>query len=107
MLKCVFNANSFFQRASASLSSAMPENMRMGTLHQEMVRRMMNTSELLDAAVRVGVVDNYGQKLINSGYGIDQVRRVIVGGLTGYEKRVKLSKDCSSSKWRPHHEGAA
>ena len=52
------------------------------------------------------MVDDYGQKLVNSGYGIDQVRRVIVGGLTGYERRVESSKNKTSNKWRPLHEGA-
>ena len=48
--------------------SAMPENGRMDTLNQELVRRMMNTSEDLDMEERVVVVDNYCQKLADSGY---------------------------------------
>ena len=44
--------HSFFEKSMASnmviqKASAMPENMRMSTLNQEMTRRMMNTSELL------------------------------------------------------------
>ena len=31
---------------------------------------------------------------------------MIVGGLTGYERRLKLSLDKNNSKWRPLHEGA-
>ena len=85
----------------------MPENMRMSTLNQEMVRRMMNTSELLDIKVRVGVVDEYCQKLCNSGYGKEQTIRVVTGGLTCYEKRVAISKDKESLKYRPLHESAA
>ena len=57
----------------------MPENMRMSTLNQEMTRRMMNTSEMVPMEQRVTVVDDYGQKLTDSGYGIDQIRRVIRG----------------------------
>ena len=39
--------------------SAMPENMRVATLSQEVIRRMMNTSEQLDISDRNKVVDNY------------------------------------------------
>ena len=38
-------------------SSSMSENMLVSSLNQEMTRRMMNTSELLDIDLRVGVVD--------------------------------------------------
>ena len=102
---------SFFEKPMSSnqviqRKSAMPENMRMSTLNQEMVRRMMNTSELLDIKVRVGVVDDYCQKLCNSGYSKEQTLRVVTGGLTCYEKRVDISKDKDSLKYRPLHESA-
>ena len=84
----------------------MPENMLVSSLNQEMTRRMMNTSELLDIDRRVRVVNDYAQKLINSGFGIDQSRKIIVGGLVSYERRVKLSKDEKLPGWRPLHEGA-
>jgi hypothetical protein len=41
---------------------------------------------------RRAVVDKYGQKLINSGYGLEQTRRILVGGLKGYEKKLWTSK---------------
>ena len=40
----------------------------MATLNQELVRRMLNTSEDLDMEERVVLVDNYCQKLADSGY---------------------------------------
>jgi hypothetical protein len=61
----------------------MPENMRMSTLNQEMVRRMMNTNELLDNMARVLVVDEFCQKLCNSGYAREQMFKVVTGGLVG------------------------
>jgi hypothetical protein len=51
--------------------SAMPENMKMSTLNQELVRRMMNMSELVPMSLRLNIVDKYGQKLTDSGYGLD------------------------------------
>ena len=38
--------------------SAMPENMKIATLNQEVIRRMVNTSEDLDDSIRLEVVSN-------------------------------------------------
>ena len=46
--------------------SAMPENTKIASLTQDLVRRMKNTSELVDKVERNKVVDNYAQKLANS-----------------------------------------
>ena len=73
--------------------NAMPENLKVASLNQEMIQRMMNTSEDLDDSVRAEVVDDYAQKLINSGFKLDQTRNILVGGLTGYERKLSLSKD--------------
>ena len=74
----------FFEKIMASTQtiqrrSAMPENGRMATLNQELVRRMLNTSKDLGMDERVIVVNKYCQKLIDSGYLRDQVKRVVVG----------------------------
>ena len=71
--------------------SAMPKNGRMATLNQELVRRMLNTSKDLDMEERMMVVDKYCQKLADSGYLGDQMKRVVKGGLKGYERRRNLS----------------
>ena len=85
--------------------SAMPENGKMATLNQELVRRMMNTSEDLELEERILVVDNYCQKLANSGYRKPQITKVVVGGLTGYERRRELSLlDKKDHRHRPLHE---
>ena len=64
----------------------------MSTLNQEMYRRMTNTSELVTMSKRVEIVDLYGQKLTNSGYRLDQLRRAMVGGLVRYERRLLHSR---------------
>ena len=100
----------FFEKSMASTQtiqrrSAMPENGRMATLNQELVRRMLNTSEDLGMEERVIVVDKYCQKLTDSGYLREQVKRVVVGGLTGYERRRGLSLlHPAHKKYRPLHE---
>ena len=83
--------------------SAMPEGVRRATLNQELVRRMCNTSELVDIKERVKVVDKYAQKLINSEYDLEEARSIIIGGLKGYERLLSLSKDTTNPKWRPLH----
>ena len=66
---------------------------------------MLNTSEDLDMKERVVVVDEYCQKLSDSGYQVDQVKKVVTGGLTGYERRRNLSMlDISDRKYLPLHE---
>ena len=56
--------------------------------------------ENLGMEERVIVVDKYYQKLTDSGYLKEQARKVIVGGLTGYESFL----DPSNRKYRPLHE---
>ena len=37
-------------------------------------------------------MDDFSQKLFNSGYGLIQVRRIVIAGIKGYEKLLKNSK---------------
>ena len=72
--------------------SAMEENSKMKTLSNDLIRRLLNTSERLGLEKRIKVVDNYSQKLLNSGFKLEQVRTIIVNGVSGYERKVKESK---------------
>ena len=83
--------------------SAMPENTRMATLNQETIRRMINTSELVCMTTRLQVIDNYAQKLINSEYDLAVTRRILVGGLKGYERMLSGSRNKDSPSWKPLH----
>ena len=83
--------------------SAMPEGVRRATLNQELIRRMVNTSELVDMNKRLEIVDKYAQKLIHSEYSMDETIRVVIGGLKGYERLLSLSKDIGNPKWKPLH----
>ena len=86
--------------------SAMPENTRRSTLNQELIRRMINTSELVAMDKRIEIVDKYAQKLINSEYSVDQTRKAVIGGLKGYERLLSLSRDTGNPKWKPLHLAA-
>ena len=87
----------YFEKPMSSNSvlssrTAMSEDSKMRSLSNELIRRMLTTSERVCDATRMEIVDGYAQKLFNSGYKIDQVRRIILAGLKGYEKLLKESK---------------
>ena len=102
----------FFEKPTSSnqmiqQESALPENIKMATLNSEVVRRMQNVSELLPVEERVEVLDNLAQKVTNSAYKLEKVRQILVGGLSGYEKRSRQSKLAEGRGFRPLHESAA
>ena len=80
----------------------MPENTKITTLNQEVIRRMINTSELVGENIRLGIIDDFAQKIVNSGYPVHQTRNILVGDLKGYERKLALSiKDRSNQRWKP------
>ena len=62
----------------------MGENQKVQILTADMMRRLANTADELEDEVYTNIVDKYAQKIINSGYGIGQTRRIIVGGIKGW-----------------------
>ena len=72
--------------------SAMPEGGKIASLSQEVVRRMQNTTEMLDQSERDTVINEYIKKLTFSGYGRKQVKEIIECGLRGYEKKLEKAK---------------
>ena len=102
----------FFEKPTSSnqmlhRNTALSENTKMATLNAEVVRRMLNVSEELPIEERVQVLDRVAQKLTNSGYNKNEIRKGIVGALTGYERRLTASKKSKEEKgYIPLHEGA-
>jgi hypothetical protein len=87
----------FFEKPMASnmviqKESAMCENDKIQCLSNDLVRRMSTTSEQLGPEIRAGVIDQYAQKLTNSGYWLEQTRKIVTNGLKYYERRVLESK---------------
>ena len=78
--------------------SAIPESTRRATLNQELIRRMVNTSEMVEMSKRLEIVDKYARKLINNEYYIEYTRSVIVGGLKGYKRLLSLRRDMKNPK---------
>ena len=67
-----------------SKDSAMEENANMNILHNDLIRRLLNTKRSLGKEYREQVIDRYGQKLLNSGYSRSQVVKILVAGIKGY-----------------------
>ena len=64
------------------------------TLSQEMIRRLLNCSEDLPDEQIQRITDNYAAKLHNSGYNIEQIRKIILSGVKGFgAKKTRCSKD--------------
>ena len=82
----------FYEKSTSSKKtvqrdSAMEENSKIQTVSNNLVRRLCNTGESMGAREQCKVVDDYAQKLGNSGYSLEQVRRIIVNGIKGFEGR--------------------
>ena len=72
--------------------SALPENTKLSSLSQDLIRRMLNTSERLSQQERNIVVENYVKKLTISGYRQDQVQRIVEAGLRGYQAKLETAR---------------
>ena len=89
----------FFEKPTSSnitvqKRTAMGEDAKIQIVSNDLVRRLMNTSEELGKGAKVEVVDDYAQKLTNSGYRGEQLKRIITNGIKGYEnKRRRCLKD--------------
>ena len=70
-------------------STAMAENPKIQCLSNDLVRRLLNTREDLPLHYRANVVNCYGVKLLTSGYGYDQVRKILISGAKGYLAKVR------------------
>ena len=74
-------------RRTVQAKSAMEDNMKYQIISNDLVRRLLNTDEELGAEYRKKVIDQYTEELSNSGYKKEQIRRIIVNGIKGYEGR--------------------
>ena len=74
-------------KRTVQAKTAMEENVKHQIVANDLVRRLLNTSEELGAEYRGAVVDQYAQELSYSGYSMEQIRKVIVNGIKGYEGR--------------------
>ena len=83
--------------------SAMEENAKMKILANDLTRRLLNMSEDLGMDERVKVIDDYSQKIINSGYSRDQTRKIVINGIKAYENKLEL---CRRGERKLHRNAA-
>ena len=77
--------------------SAMGEDTKYQIIFQDLIRRLMNTSESLEPKYKIEVVDEYCDKLVRCGYSKDQVSRILINGITGYWP--DLDQTLSKGSW--------
>ena len=63
--------------ATIRKTTAMSENPKIQCLSNDLIRRLLNTKEELPCEYREEVIANYGRKLLTSGYGRDQVKKIL------------------------------
>ena len=83
-------------------NSELSQKVIIPSLTQNLMRRMLNTSEMANIEERIKVVDQYCNQLLLSGYSIKQITDIVTAGLTGYEK---LLLKCKKEK-KPLHRSA-
>ena len=73
--------------------TAMGENQKLQVLTQEVIRRLGNTYEGLVNEDYTRIIDDFCQKLFNSGYKEDQIRRIIVAGIKGWGGKIRRCEE--------------
>ena len=88
----------FYEKPTASnrclqSDTALNQNCLIRSLVNEVGRRLDSFSETVALSERVAVLDRFGQKLLNSGHSITTVRRILISGITGHQRKVASSED--------------
>ena len=85
---------SFYEKPTGSdkclqSTTALNQNCLMRSMSNEVMRRLSNMSQHVSIKDRVEVLDNFGQKMTNSGHCLDVIRRSLANGLKGHLRKVK------------------
>ena len=81
--------------------SAMPMNNKNASLSQDLIRRMVNTSEMGSQRERNQIVEKYISRLRLSGYNGEQCKNIVESGLKGYQSKLENCKKFKSKLHRP------
>ena len=73
--------------------SALCENSKSQILSNELMRRMSNTDVRQTDKVMGEVIDQFGKKLLTSGYTYKQTRRIVLNGIRGWERKLSRSRE--------------
>ena len=72
--------------------AAIADDTNPAVLSQEVVRRMLNTSEKVSQEVRNKILEEFCNMLERSGYGEEVRHKIITRGLKGYENLRSLDR---------------
>ena len=73
--------------------SALEENSKVQILSNNLIRMYYNTREESSTEVKTRIIDDYARKLFTSGYKLDQIRRIVLGGIRGYEGKLRKARE--------------
>ena len=85
--------------------SALGENVKVSSINQNLIRRMLNTSEEVDMKERIKVIDEFSDQLLASGYSWNQTQNIVKAGLRGYERKLRKCRECNTNLHRSAAEG--
>ena len=99
----------FFEKPTTSKTtvqrrSAMGGQIKSQILSNDLVRRLLNTGEDLPDEERIEVINNYTLKLKRSGHSEEKTREIILGGIRGYERKVRRRKKEGKPLYRTSDE---
>ena len=84
----------FYEKPTTSRVCLQPEtalgkNGLVQSLVEEVKRRMLNTSNDMPMSTWCRILDEFAQKMLNSGHSVEHARRNILSGVKGYESKVR------------------
>ena len=80
--------------------SAMDYQTKFSILSQDLVRRLLNTKETIAQPKKDEIIDKYTNKLFDSGYNVAQVRQVVIAGIRGYKRKIKIAQESGTELHR-------
>ena len=84
--------------------SAMSAQSKYSIMTNELRRRLEVLHDKIEVREKLEIVNKYTQQLVNSGYGRNQIKEIIVSAFRGYERKVKERKKAGKPKFRHSHE---
>ena len=87
--------------------TSLDENSKVKILSNDLERRLAHTDERQEERTRAGVVDDFGKKLLTSGYSIHQVRTIALNGIRGWERRRTRARKLGKGLFRTSRESMA
>ena len=84
--------------------SALNENSKVQILANDLMRRLSHTDVRQDQKTTGKIIDQFGRKVLTSGYSLHQTRKIMIDGIRGWNrKKARMLKD-SGKLFRTNRE---